>query len=44
MNQAGEKMKRDCSLSRSEHGRSERHRVVKLEKLIVLRDVREKVN
>jgi hypothetical protein len=28
MNQAGEKMKKDCSLSRLEHGRSERHHLV----------------
>jgi hypothetical protein len=28
MNQAGEKMKKDCSLSRLEQGRSERHHLV----------------
>jgi hypothetical protein len=33
MNQAGEKMKRDCSLSRLEHGRSERHHVGKWKSL-----------
>jgi hypothetical protein len=28
MNSAGEKMKKDCSQSRLEHGRSERHHLV----------------